>query len=86
MKVRFGRNDYLETKEIPEQFAMMNELFGMSPMGDLQSNEKLLLFTLLDQATKMSSEEDQATLARLTGSDRQGLIDEINNHISSIGI
>ena len=79
MEVRFGRNDYLKTKEI-------GEIDEKGPMGYLQSIEKLLLFTLLDQATKMSSPEDVATLTRLTGWDRQELINEINTHISSIGI
>ena len=85
MEVRFGRNDYLKTKEIATS-SDIGEIDEKGPMGYLQSIEKLLLFTLLDQATKMSSEEDQATLTRLTGWDRQELINEINTHISSIGI
>lgn len=94
MKVRFGRNDALNTERIVTSSDMgyfasiqdLDELRGIGPMGDSQSIEKLLLFTLLDQATKMSSAEDQATLTRLTGWDRQELINEINSHISSIGI
>lgn len=86
MKIRFGRNDVVHTGDINDLGSAIGELDGISPMGDLQSIEKLLLFTLLDQATKMSSAEDQATLTRLTGWDRQELINEINNHISSIGI
>ena len=85
MEVRFGRNDYLKTTEIATS-SDIGEIAEKSPMGYLQSIEKLLLFTLLDQATKMSSPEDEATLTRLTGWNRQELIDEINNHISSIGI
>ena len=83
MKVRFGRNDVVNTDFLR---GAIDELFQTSPMGEWQSNEKLLLFTLLDQATKMSSAEDQATLARLTGTDRQTFIDEINNKIATIGL
>lgn len=86
MKIRFGRNDDLHTDEIPQLYSFFEEMEQKGPMGDLQSIEKLLLFTLLDQATKMSSPEDEATFTRLTGWDRQELINEINNHISSIGI
>ena len=85
MEVRFSRNDYLKTKEIATS-SDIGEIAEQGPMGYSQSIEKLLLFTLLDQATKMSSAEDQATLTRLTGWDRQELINEINSRISSIGI
>lgn len=86
MKIRFGRNDVVYTGDINDLGSAIGELDESGPMGSYQSIEKLLLYTLLDQATKMSSEEDQATLTRLTGWNRQELIDEINNHISSIGI
>lgn len=85
MEVRFGRNDYLKTTEIATS-SDIGEIAEQGPMGYSQSIEKLLLFTLLDQATKMSSPEDMATLTRLTGRERQEVIDEINNRISSIGI
>lgn len=93
MEVRFGRNDYLETKEIATSSDMgyfasiqdLDELRGIGPMGDSQSIEKLLLFTLLDQATKMSSPEDEATFTRLTGSNRQVVIDAINEKIATFG-
>lgn len=86
MKIRFGRNDFMSTGDINYLGSAIGELYGNGPMGDLQSIEKLLLYTLLDQATKMSGPENEATLTRLTGCDRQELINEINNHISSIGI
>ena len=86
MKIRFGRNDELHTDEIPLLFSVIGEMEGKGPMGDLQSVEKLLLFTLLDQATKMSSAEDEATITRLTGEDRQTIIDTINSNIANIGI
>lgn len=86
MKIRFGRNDVVHTGDINDLGLAIGILDEEGPMGSYQSIEKLLLFTLLDQATKMSSAEDQATLTRLTGWDRQELINEINNHISSIGI
>ena len=85
MKVRFGRNDVLYTESIPELSGNIDELYENGPLGSWQSIEKLLLFTLLDQAKKMSSAEDQATIARLTGVDRQAIIDTINSNISSIG-
>ena len=85
MEVRFGRNDYLKTTEIATS-SDIGEIAEQGPMGYSQSIEKLLLYTLLDQATKMSSPEDMATLTRLTGRERQEVIDEINNRISSIGI
>ena len=86
MKVRFGRNDVVHTEDINDLGSAIGILDENGPMGYSQSIEKLLLFTVLDQATKMSSAEDEATLTRLTGWNRQELIDEINNHISSIGI
>ena len=86
MKVRFGRNDVLYTESIPELSGIIDELYEKGPLGSWQSIEKLLLFTLLDQATKMSSAEDEATIARLTGSNRQTIIDTINSNIASIGI
>ena len=85
MKIRFGRNDELHTDEIPFLFSTLEEVDQKGPLGSRQSIEKLLLFTLLDQATKMSSAEDEATIARLTGVDRQTIIDTINSNISSIG-
>lgn len=85
MKVRFGRNDYFGTEDFPILAAVIDEQHENGPMGSWQSIEKLLLFTLLDQATKMSSAEDEATIARLTGADRQTVIDTINSNISSIG-
>ena len=84
MKVRFGRNDELHTDEIPFLFSTLEEVDQKGPLGSRQSIEKLLLFTLLDQATKMSS-ADEATIARLTGVDRQTIIDTINSNLSSIG-
>lgn len=86
MKVRFGRNDELHTDEIPFLFSTLQEIDEKGPMGSWQSIEKLLLFTLLDQATKMSSPEDQATLTRLTGTERQSIIDTINSNIANIGL
>lgn len=85
MKIRFGRNDELHTDEIPFLFSTLEEVDEKGPMGSRQSIEKLLLFTLLDQATKMSSAEDQATITRLTGVDRQAIIDTINSNIATIG-
>ena len=85
MEVRFGRNDVVYTEEIKTLIGAIEEQHENGPMGSWQSIEKLLLFTLLDQATKMSSAEDEATIARLTGADRQTVIDTINSNISSIG-
>lgn len=86
MKVRFGRNDVLHTESIPELYGIIGEMDEKGLFDSRQSIEKLLLFTLLDQATKMSSAEDEATLARLTGSKRQAIIDTINSNIANIGI
>ena len=86
MEVRFGRNDYFDTEELSILAAETEALYEKGPMGSWQSIEKLLLFTLLDQATKMSSAEDQATIARLTGVDRQTIIDTINSDIANIGL
>ena len=86
MEVRFGRNDVMSTEDFKTLGEAIDEVYENGPMGSLQSIEKLLLFTLLDQATKMSSAEDQATIARLTGVDRQTVIDTINSNIASIGI
>ena len=86
MKVRFGRNEYFDTEDLPILAAAIDEMYENGPLGSRQSIEKLLLFTLLDQATKMSSAEDEATIARLTGADRQTVIDTINSNIASIGI
>ena len=86
MEVRFGRNDVLYTESIPELAGIIDEMYENGPLGSRQSIEKLLLFTLLDQATKMSSAEDQATITRLTGADRQTVINTINSNIASIGI
>ena len=86
MKVRFGRNDVVYTEEIKSLGGATEEMYEKGPLGSWQSIEKLLLFTLLDQATKMSSAEDMATIARLTGVDRQTIIDTINSDIANIGI
>ena len=86
MEVRFGRNDVLYTDEVKSLAAETEAMYENGPLGSWQSIEKLLLFTLLDQATKMSSAEDEATIARLTGVDRQTIIDTINSDIANIGI
>ena len=86
MKVRFGRNDFMSTEEINDLGSAIGELYETGPMGSWQSIEKLLLYTLLDQATKMSGPENEATIARLTGTDRQSIIDTINSKIANIGI
>ena len=85
MEVRFGRNDVVYTEEIKSLGEATEAMLEKGPLGSWQSIEKLLLFTLLDQATKMSSAEDEATIARLTGVDRQTIIDTINSNIATIG-
>ena len=86
MEVRFGRNDVVYTENIKFLNEVTEALYEKGPLGSWQSIEKLLLFTLLDQATKMSSAEDKATIARLTGVDRQTIIDTINSDIANIGL
>ena len=86
MEVRFGRNDVVYTENIKVLNEETEALYENGPLGSWQSIEKLLLFTLLDQATKMSSAEDEATIARLTGVDRQTIIDTINSDIANIGL
>ena len=86
MEVRFGRNDVVYTENIKFLNEETEALYEKGPLGSWQSIEKLLLFTLLDQATKMSSAEDKATIARLTGVDRQTIIDTINSDIANIGL
>lgn len=82
MKIRFGHNDVVDTKDLGVIAEEVTDILNESPMGDSQSIEKLLLLTLLDQATKMSSAEDQALLTGLTGRERLELMEELNDQIS----
>lgn len=86
MKIRFGKNDVLDTYAATQ--GMQNQITSLQdqlPMGGTPSVEKLLLFTLLEQATAMSSEENQAKLEAMTGRSRLDLMADIEAHIGMFG-
>lgn len=89
MKIRFGKNDVLDTYAATQ--GMQNQITNLQdqlPMGGNQSVEKLLLMTLYNQATIMSGLDDApvgsraSTVEAMTGMDRGSLLDMLEAKIN----